>query len=557
MKAIKCLLLCLALLCGAAVLGAQEFGLHWAISAGGIFDDESQDIAIDSQGNQYITGTFMGTATFGTHTLTANGNIHGDIFVAKLDPDGNWLWAVKAEGWIYRDCGYGIAVDSSGNAYLTGSFEGTATFGDHTLTASGNLDIFVAKLDSAGNWLWAAKAGGIKNDEGRSIAVDGMGNTYVTGYFRVTATFGSHSLTATASSSSHDDFFVAKLDPDGNWLWAVRAEGSFINFYVGYSAHGINIVVDGSGNAWVTGDFKGIATFGSQTLTSSYNCESCDIFVARLDPDGNWLWAVQAGRKDLGYDIAVDGSGNAWVTGTILGLVTFGSQTLSQGVYVAKLDPDGNWLWAVDIRTISLFPDVYKIALDAAGNAYVAGHFFEYACFANHCIDSSGDFDIYVAKLDPDGNWFWKVNLGIFPKMLRGFALDSEGHLYMSGYYSFMADFFGHSLQANGDERKTDIFVTRLGNVASVDDVPAARLHGAYPNPLYGGGSAVIKVDIEKCKYGTLSIFNLRGQLLSRQRLSKGSHEISFSGKGLPAGIYLYSIRCGNYQETKKLVLIK
>ena len=106
-----------------------------------------------------------------------------------------------------------------------------------------------------------------------------------------------------------------------------------------------------------------------------------------------------------------------------------------------------------------------------------------------------------------------------------------------------------------------DLFVAKLQSPTPVEDELApqaiARLHNAYPNPLGRSASAMIKADIPERFTGTLSIFNLRGQLLSRQRLSKGSHEISFSGEGLPAGVYLYSLQCGDYQETKKLVLIK
>ncbi len=116
MKAMKSLILCLVLLCGAVVLRAQTPEWDWAVGAGGTGVDEGLSIAIDSQGNQYVTGSFRGTAAFGNHTLTASGdNWTEDIFAAKLDPAGNWLWAVKAGGIDY-DEGNGIAVDGAGNA---------------------------------------------------------------------------------------------------------------------------------------------------------------------------------------------------------------------------------------------------------------------------------------------------------------------------------------------------------------------------------------------------------------------------------------------------------
>jgi len=132
-----------------------------------------------------------------------------DIFVANLDSSGNWLWAVKAGG-ADTDTGYGIAVDGTGNAWVTGMFQGTATFGSQTHTSSGEEDVFAIKLDSSGNWLWAVKAGGINVDSGYGIAVNGAGNAYVTGWFEGTATFGSHILVADGYEL-YPDIFVAKI----------------------------------------------------------------------------------------------------------------------------------------------------------------------------------------------------------------------------------------------------------------------------------------------------------------------------------------------------------
>ncbi|MDY0112281.1 MAG: SBBP repeat-containing protein, partial [Candidatus Syntrophosphaera sp.] len=171
----KTLLFVLLLLCTRFIFAQSDIWL-WAKQAGGTYSDEGNGIAIDSSGNSYVTGRFQGTATFGTTTLTTTGSSEiADIFVAKLDSSGNWLWATKAGG-NDRDYGYDIATDFSGNSYVTGYFNGTASFGGTTLTSSGQEDIFVAKLDSSGNWLWAKKAGGTCSESGLSIATDSSGN---------------------------------------------------------------------------------------------------------------------------------------------------------------------------------------------------------------------------------------------------------------------------------------------------------------------------------------------------------------------------------------------
>ncbi|MDD4223506.1 MAG: T9SS type A sorting domain-containing protein [Candidatus Cloacimonetes bacterium] len=190
-----------------------------------------------------------------------------DIFAAKLDPAGNWLWAAGGGG-SGNESGMDIAVDSAGNSYVTGNFYATATFGPHTLMSYGTDDIFAAKLDSAGNWLWAVKAGGTTYDYAHGIATDSGGNSYLAGVFEGTATFGPHTL----SSGGSGDIFAAKLGPTGNWLWAVRAGGPSI-------ASGVDITVNGSGTAWLTGYYYGTASFGSHSITAS---GSYDAFAAKL-----------------------------------------------------------------------------------------------------------------------------------------------------------------------------------------------------------------------------------------------------------------------------------
>jgi len=536
----QCSILCIILLCGVALLGAQNVPeWQWAVKAGGDCWNEGQSIAIDSQGNQYVAGQFENTISFGSHTLTANG--YEDIFVAKLDQDGNWLWVIQVGGTI-SDTANSIALDSSDNAWVTGYYGNQATFGDHTLIGGG---CFVAKLAPSGNWLWAIKVEGTGNSIGRGIALDGSGNAWVTGQFTRTATFGDHTLTA--SGNIWSDTFVAKLDPSGNWLWAVKAGGTDFDWVT-------RIAVDGSGNAWVTGYFDGTSTFGSHTLTA---IRFDDIFVAKLDSSGNWLWAVQAGGmySDRGSGIAVDEVGNAYVTGYYENQASFGNHTLTGvGGFTAKLDPSGNWLWAVQAGATG-----FDITLDGTGKAYVTGAFYLTATFGNYTLTTSGNDDVFVAKLDSSGNWLWAVKAG-GTESDYGYdiALDGAGNACVIGCFRGIVFFGSHILISSG---YYDIFVAKLGSVTPVEDdlAPQAvvRLHNAYPNPLGRGASALIKAEIPERSTATLSIFNLRGQIVARHKLNPGLQQISFSGEGLPAGVYLYSLQCGDYRETRKLMLLK
>ena len=324
----------------------------WAKNAGGSSNDYGNSIAVDASGNSYVTGYFKGSATFGSTSLTNNEGY--DIFIAKLDSSGNWLWAKNAGG-TSNDYGYGIAVDASGNSYVTGCFQDTdITFGSTTLTSSGEYDIFIAKLDSSGDWKWATKAGGTSTDHGFGIAVDASGNSYVAGYFKGTATFGDTTLT----SNGDYDIFVAKLDSSGNWLWAQKAGGTGTDY-------GQRIATDSEGNSYVIGYFPGIATFGNTELTSS---GGFDIFVAKLDSSGNWLWAKNAGGTayDRGNGIAIDANGNSYVTGYFYSpIAVFGSTTLtcsgSNDIFITKVHipyyPAG----------VSIVEETYSIPVTVSG----------------------------------------------------------------------------------------------------------------------------------------------------------------------------------------------
>jgi len=223
-------------LLGTAVF-AQE--LSWIKAAGGTNGDRGRGIAVDSAGNSYVTGYFSGTATFSTSPLvqlTSAGSF--DVFIAKYDSNGSLVWA-KSAGGIGNDQGGGIAVDSTGNSYVTGAFEGTATFSTSPLvqlTASGP-DVFIAKYDTDGALVWAKRAGGSGVDESLGIAVDSVGNSYVTGYVSGTATFSTSPLVQLTSTGSFD-VFIAKYDSSGSLVWAKSAGGTNADKALGIASPG-------------------------------------------------------------------------------------------------------------------------------------------------------------------------------------------------------------------------------------------------------------------------------------------------------------------------------
>lgn len=451
-----------------------QAAFNWVASAGGNDLDNNFAIAVDDSGNSYITGNFLDTASFGTTSLTSYGE--QDIYIAKLDANGNWLWAVQAGGTL-ADNGYGIAVDEIGNVYVTGYFYGTARFGNTFLFANGGAwnDVFIVKLDTNGNWLWAKRAGGTNFDTGYGIDTDSAGNCYVTGSFTFTADFGTTSLTSAGSS----DLFVTKLDTNGNWNWAKRAGGSSPDL-------GQDIAIDLNDNIFITGYFSTNASFGALTLTSNGDR---DIMAVKMDTDGNWIWATGAGGTvwDMGQRISTDGSGNIYITGYFKDTVVFGSSTISSGatynqdIFVAKLNPSGNWQWAVGAGGYGTDYG-YGIAADLYGFVYITGGFDAAAYFGMEYLTSEGINDIFIAGLDSNSNWLWvKAAGGISLDYGRDVCVDAQRNIRVSGDFRHYAFFDDLTLSSAGD---ADYFVTKL-SVPALPLLSLPFLEDWYSGSLY------------------------------------------------------------------------
>ena len=313
--------------------------LVWAKQAGGAYSDYGFMIAIDGNGNSYVTGWLGGGGvTFGAgeanETILTGRSTATDIFVAKYGPNGELLWARQAgsPSFIFVSL---ISVDGSGNSYVMSFFNDTVTFAagetnEKTLTSRGSSDIFVAKYDTYGVLVWAIQIGGTDHEQSGWIAVDDGGNSYVTGMFNGTATFGEGGNQKTLESRGLDDIFVAKYDTAGGLVWAKQAGGANDEL-------GGWISVDGSGNSYVSGAFYGTATFGegiSQiTLTSAVK----DNFVAKYNTNGGLVWAKQVDvNYNYGLVIAADGSGNIYMTGPFLGTVTFGAGEANETILTSR-----------------------------------------------------------------------------------------------------------------------------------------------------------------------------------------------------------------------------
>ena len=399
----------------------------WAKSVQGTdnMDERVFSIAVDGTGNVFLAGMYSSpTLSFDTITIT-NAGIE-NIFLAKYDPNGNALWA-KSTGGSYHDWAYSVAMDNSGNIYLTGVFRSpTISFGSISLTNADNTgnttDLFIAKYDTNGDVLWARRDGGTGYDWALSVSVDPTNKVLVSGSFNSSIlSFGSINLTNT---SLYGDIFLAKYDDNGNVIWAKSASGNFDDIV--YS-----VATDISGNIYITGNFRSpTLAFGTTTLT--HTGES-DVFLAKYDTNGNVLWAKSAVGidNDLGTSVATDAYGNAYITGYFYSpTITFETTTLtnagSADIYLVKYDINGNLQWAKRVGGTGNDGAV-SVAMDTFDNAYITGWFRDICSFgAITLTNDGGSFngsDVFIAKLSSTTEIHElanTLNISVFPNPSNG-----------------------------------------------------------------------------------------------------------------------------------------
>jgi len=301
----------------------------WAKSAGGSFHDWGYAVAVSTLGNVYLTGVFQSpTITFGSTTLTNTDNTGQttDLFLAKYDASGNVVWA-KSAGGITYDWALAVAVDKNEKVSVTGYFfSPTLTFESTMLTNTNELsDIFLAQYDADGNTLWSKSVVGAGADDANAIAIDASGNIFVIGDFDGTLIFDNITLTRTGSANS--DIFLAKYSSDGDILWAKNSSG--LISYIPTNDFGSSVAVDASGNVYIAGRFES-PTFTLDTISLT-NAGEADIYLAKYNSNGNVLWAKSQGgtNNDGALSVAVDNFGNAFITGWFREVCSFGSTSLS------------------------------------------------------------------------------------------------------------------------------------------------------------------------------------------------------------------------------------
>jgi hypothetical protein len=377
--------------------------LSWIRTAGGYTGDYATCVACD--GN-YV---YMGGETEGDNalikfpgspiTLTCKGS--NDIVLAKYDLNGNLLWARGAGGNSYEKA-LGISYDAAGNIYICGVFDSYATFGGSTtIYSAGNNDIFVAKYDANGNFLWVRKGGGSGRDDAKSIKCDAAGNSYICGMYKGTANFSGQVVT---TPDGYWNMYVAKYDTHGNLIWIRTAGGNWDDL-------AWSLTMDNSGKIFVAGEFNSNINFGGISLNTS---GQADVFVACYNSSGNVLWAKKAGGPgiDRARGIGTDGN-NVFITGQFGSWATFGGTTLNAAdnsdIFNARLDNNGNFIWANSVGGRADDPEDLgyesgnAITADQSGNVYSTGGMLNGGVFGNITLGAYTRTDLFLSKINNSG----------------------------------------------------------------------------------------------------------------------------------------------------------
>jgi len=452
--------------------------------------DGATSIVLDVSGNVYVTGYSWASGSGYDYTTIKYSSSGVQQWIARYNGPGN-----------NSDYAYSIALDGTGNVYVTGVTTGNGTDGDYT----------TIKYSSSGAELWIARYNGPGNnyDAASSLAVDGTGNVYVTG--------------ESWGSGTNNDYATVKYNSSGIQQWVSRYNGPGNNYDAANS-----IALDGTGNVYVTGDSYGEE---SDYATIKYNSAGVQQWVSRYNGPGD--------SSDYAALLSVDGSGNVFVTGESQGEGT------DYDYATIKYNSSGVQQWAS--RYNGPGNDVDKatsLSVDGTGNVYVTGQ-------------SQGEgtgYDYATIKYNSSGvqHWIERYNgpAGNNMDCARSLALDASGNVYVTG------DSWG---SLTNRDYATIKYSQIMGIQPVTNQIPSAfGMEQNYPNPF--NPITNVKFQIPNDAFVKLTVFDILGReaaVVVNGQLKAGIHEVEFDGSNLSSGVYFYQIKSGSFIDTKKMVLIK
>ncbi len=421
--------------------------------------DNGNAVVVDDSGDVYVAGNFAYDVDFGDGIIIqSNGGC--DAFLSKYDSKGD-LIKVVTWGGIGGEDAASVVTDNSGNVYVAGIFYSEVDFGDgNPIQPNGRNDAFLLKLNSNGDFISVKIYTGSGREFAASTAIDNFGNMFVTGSFDSQVDFGDGNP---IQPNGEYDIFLVKYNSNGDFDW-VRTWGG-VDWDTGSA-----VAVDGQGNAYAIGGFKGTVDFGDGSPIQSNG--NTDVYLCSYAPNSDFNWVKTWGgmEHDDGISVAVDNSGHVYSGGLFQDEVDFGDGNPIQSsgnwdAYLLKHNQDGDFVW---VETWGGSGSQYSssIAVDKADNVYVSGSFYAGIDFGDgNPILSIGDADAYISKFDSNGDFIWvKAWGGMDSDLARSIAIDKAGdtseYVYVTGIFRRTVNFGdGNPLATNGGQ---DIYLSKF-----------------------------------------------------------------------------------------------
>ena len=564
--------------------------LLWVINLTGGSWEQIMGLTMDLSGNLYAFGYFSGTVDFdpgpGVVSLTSAGG--NDVVIMKLTPSGNLIWA-KSFGAATSEDGLYVGCDLAGNIYCSGTFYSTVDFdpgpGAYTLAAVGNIDVYIAKFDPSGNFVWARSFGTSGADYLDGMDVNGSGDVIVTGTFSGSGDFNPNAGVSTLTAISFTDIFLVKLNASGTHVWSSSIGGS------GYD-NSTDACFTYSGDILISGAFNGAIDVdpgpGVQTLTPT----GFDGYVLKLSAAGNFIWV----RQFNGYSIVpirmeVNASDKIIIIGSYIGavdldpgpgLISVTSGNTTQDSFVMGLDNTGLYEWHIDPEGVISFDQMFAITISSTDDIFILGRF---TTGTIDLLPGPGVMSVTNSAPGSGNGFFFKLNGGgslpVAASPLKGMLENGYARLKWSTFVEWDNEGFIIERSVDGKLWEEIGFITGKGNSNTVEQysfldpvflettsyyrylqrdfngkltasaVVAVRpgashengLPFLFPNP---GNGNVQLMNVDATEINALYlIHDHQGKLVSSGNLSDKMEEGHFSVPGSP-GLYFISLYTGD-----------
>lgn len=535
------------------------------------------DMTIDNIGNIYSVGHFLGTVDFDPGISVLNVYYdYGGMFIQKTDEDGNLIWLKTFETTDdFGNSMFGVATNSLGNVFVTGAFEldfdMNPNSGIDMSTSNGEVNMYIIKLDSTGNYIWGRSYGSSDGSVGNEIASDDNDNVYITGEFHNTIDFDlSAGTNIHTCPNSFRNAFLLKLDSNGDLVWA-NSHGDLSGDM------GVDLGVDNIGNVYVVGVFQGsIDADPGPNIFQLYSNGVQNSVIQKFDPLGNLIWAgsFESNSHVQILDMDIDNNSNIYVTGVYRALTDFDINatqhnlsptiTPNRDCFTVKMDSSGTFKWATTIGDdSSQYQDVCEaIAVDSKGYVYTTGRFYNTVDFDpgtgvfNIYTGVDGESDIYIQKLDSLGNFVWAGVLENNSNNSSAVTIDigNNDKVYITGEISDTTDMdptalgYYESIPPPGFKLQ---FTLCLNDGLSTG-LPASIVNkdiNHFPNPVKN----ILQINSDEA-ISEIMIYDSSGKLTKNIKTDSKT-QIQIPLRGLTTGIYLISCVTSKKVVSYKIVI--